>query len=787
MHWKLFRKRRSAGLDIGASSVKVVELAGKSTDLSLTALAAQTLAPDAVVDGQVFDREETSKAIRKLFRDHRLRVGSLTAGVGSYQVISKIIEVPLMDERELSESIEWHAEEHIPWDISDVQLDYQLLGSTDYSLQVLIVACRREVVGNLKQVIKQAGQRAAIIDADAFALQNCYTFNYQPADNSLVALVHVGASRMIINIVRGRRCVFTREITVGGNYYTDQIRREMGLTFEQAEAAKLGRNPGLEIKGADIDDAIAGLSKMLTVEEQFESLLTTVLDMFELEIRRTLEFYRATSPDEDTAIRKIMISGGGSNLKGLRKFLAERLEVTVEPLNPFLRIKCDARRFRPEFLEETGPEMAIAVGLALRGFDAPLVAINLAESSTEHERTDEPKDIQRPQRVFKFKGRNHLNDVVTGERVADSRVALQSILRREQIVLTAVIGESRLSPLLSFWRGRKKKGAKISDYDLARFTRQFAILTDVGSPLVQSFELLAPNQKNKHFQRALDEVSQDVEQGSTLTQAMARHGEFFDEFYVNLIEAGETGGILDIILQRIAHELERRIKLRRKIRLAIQYPLGVLAVGLVVLLPSIIRNLPGGTNVSTRFSAGTVAAGIWAFLTSVVGVLTLLALIATSLALYAYFKTDRGRWQGDSLLLRLPFLGKGFHDYAIARFARLLSTLLSSGVPYIASLGITEKNMGNVVFRKAIRQLSSGVERGESFSDAMTEVFPQSVKVMIGIGEQMGCLDSMLGKVADLYEQEVDVTVSRLPLLTLVVAFILLLVLAIGVSLLVVS
>ena len=377
MFKKVFRKRRrSVGLDIGASSVKVVELAGKSTDLSLTALAAEPLAPDAMVDGQIREHRETAQAIRKLFRRQRLRAMSLTAAVSDYSIICKVIEVPLMAEEELSECIEWHAEEHIPFDIAEVCLDYQILGSTDHSLKVLIVACKRESVVILEEVIKLASQRAAVIDVEALALQNCYTYNYQPADNALVALVDVGASRMIIHIVRGRHFEFTRALAIGSDQYTDHLQKEMGLSFEQAEAVKLGMTPDLEFKSADLDDAMAGLSKLLTVDAQFESLLATVLNIFELEIKRTLDLYRWGSPAANTSIQKILISGGGSNLKGLRKFLSEKLELPVEPLNPFLRIKCDARRFSPELLARMGPEMAIAVGLSLRGFDAPLLAVN---------------------------------------------------------------------------------------------------------------------------------------------------------------------------------------------------------------------------------------------------------------------------------------------------------------------------------------------------------------------------------------------------------------------------
>jgi type IV pilus assembly protein PilM len=258
-----------------------------------------------------------------------------------------------MSADELEESIEWHAEEHIPFDISDVSLDYQVTGSSPDALHVLMAACKRDKVANLKQAIQLAGKQPAVIDVDAFALQNCYEVNYQPMSGQIVALLNVGASTMNINVLDGNKSVFTRDVSVGGNQYTSLLQKELDLTLEQAEAVKRGM-PAPE--GKEVQD--------------LQQILETVSDILALEISKTMDFYRATAEDGDGTIQKILISGGGSKLTGLPEYLANRFEIPVEVLDPFRQIKVDARRFDPDYMREVVPEMAIAVGLALRGVDA---------------------------------------------------------------------------------------------------------------------------------------------------------------------------------------------------------------------------------------------------------------------------------------------------------------------------------------------------------------------------------------------------------------------------------
>jgi type IV pilus assembly protein PilC len=335
------------------------------------------------------------------------------------------------------------------------------------------------------------------------------------------------------------------------------------------------------------------------------------------------------------------------------------------------------------------------------------------------------------------------------------------MLKREQIVLTSCkLKERPLTP--------RRQRRKINESDLERFTRHFSILVDMGLPLVTCLDELAREQKNEQFGQVIEQVRQDVEDGATLTRAFERHTEVFGEFYLRMIEAGEWGGILDIILQRLADEVERRVKLRRQIRLAMLYPLSIFALLLAVAAPISIWG------VSSRLSASSgdsrvlpvAIASIGAFLISAPA-LVLLALIALSLLLYAYIKTNRGRQRKDELLLRVPFLGPLLRGYAVARFARMLSVLLSSGVPVLSSLSITEDIVGNVVFKAAVRKLRDGVERGESFHDGMSEEFPGLVRLLMGVGEQTGAVDAALGKVAALYEQEIDRTMTGLPVLIL--------------------
>ncbi len=369
--------------------------------------------------------------------------------------------------------------------------------------------------------------------------------------------------------------------------------------------------------------------------------------------------------------------------------------------------------------------------------------------------------------TYVFKGRNRMNESVAGERVADNREALRQILRREQVILTSVKEKGREIGIPKLV-GRRKVNSK----DLAIFTRQFSVMIDAGLPLVQCLDILAQQQQNKYFQQVLAQVRQDVEEGSTLAAAMSRHPRVFDQLYSNMVEAGETGGILDLILQRLSTFIEKIVKLKRDVMSAMIYPAAVIllaivavAVIMIVVIPqfqSIFLGLLGPGEplpLPTR-----IVVGFSNFLAGWGGLSMLVVIIGVTVAIHFYRKTPKGRKRIDTILLKVPVVGAILLKIAIARFSRTLSTLLSSGVPILQSLDITARTAGNTVIEEAIVNIRAGVEQGKSFVEPLQAagVFPHMVAQMVGIGEQTGALDAMLGKIADFYESEVDAAIANL-------------------------
>jgi type IV pilus assembly protein PilM len=350
----LFGKKKSvAGLDVGSSSIKAVELDGKMNSLNLVSVGFENLPGDTVVDGQIMELNTVSEAIQNICNNYQIKASQVVTGVSGHSVIIKNIVLPPMSRDELEESIDWHAEEHIPYDLADVTLDYHVTQEDANATHVLIAACKRERIDNIKQAIQLSGKQPVVIDVDTFALQNCYEVNYQPGPNEVVTLLNIGASTMNINIVKGNRSLFTRDITVGGSQFTDVLQRSLGISFQQAEAVK------------------RGVADAANVEEKaIEPLMNNVMEMVTMEIQKTFDFYRATADDGGVTVQKILLSGGGSKLEGLAQQLSQSLELPVEILDPFRQIKVDARKFDPDYLSEIMPEMAVAVGLALRGVEA---------------------------------------------------------------------------------------------------------------------------------------------------------------------------------------------------------------------------------------------------------------------------------------------------------------------------------------------------------------------------------------------------------------------------------
>ena len=347
----LFGKKKSvAGLDVGSSSIKMVELEGKADNLSLVNLGFENLPSDTIIDGQIMELNTVSDVIRNLCVNHGVNADNVVTGVSGHSVIIKNIVLPRMSREELEESIDWHAEEHIPYDLADVSLDYQVTAETSEATHVLIAACKRERIDNMRQAIQLSGRQPVVIDVDTFALQNCYEANYHPMESDVVTLLNIGASTMNVNIVKGTRSLFTRDITVGGSQFTDVLQRNLGLSYQQAEAVKRGAGA---VPNAE--------------EKSIVPLMSNVTEVVANEIQKTFDFYRATSEDNHTVVQKILISGGGSKLQGFAQELSARLELPVEVLNPFRNIKVDDRKFDPGYIQDIMPEMAVAVGLAIRG------------------------------------------------------------------------------------------------------------------------------------------------------------------------------------------------------------------------------------------------------------------------------------------------------------------------------------------------------------------------------------------------------------------------------------
>lgn len=346
------RKTRSlVGLDIGSSSVKAVELKKSGDGFELLSYGLEPLAQDTVVDGAIMDAPSVAEKIVAIFEGQKIKSKDVATAVSGHSVIVKPLKMPVMNEDELYDRIHAEASQYIPFDIADVNLSYQLLEATESQMDVLLVAVKKDKILNHTNVLAQAGKTPVVVDIDAFALQNCYEVNYEPDTSQVVALLNIGASVMNINVIRGWTPLFTRDVSVGGNQYTDALQKELDLSFEDAEKLKMG-------------GTIAGVS-----EEQRTAILRSVSDILVLEIQKTFDFFRATASGEN--IRRIVVAGGTARVPGLVDFLKEEFAIPVEELYPFRRIAIKPGRYDETHLHELAPRLAIAVGLALRSFDTP--------------------------------------------------------------------------------------------------------------------------------------------------------------------------------------------------------------------------------------------------------------------------------------------------------------------------------------------------------------------------------------------------------------------------------
>jgi type IV pilus assembly protein PilC len=365
--------------------------------------------------------------------------------------------------------------------------------------------------------------------------------------------------------------------------------------------------------------------------------------------------------------------------------------------------------------------------------------------------------------VYTYTGVNRAGTKVTGERSATTKSELQNALRREQINVSKVSEKGKEFSIPSFG------GSKVKNKELAVFTRQFSVMIDAGLPLVQCLEILAQQQENKTFQKILTGVRGSVEGGATLSSSMKQYEKVFDPLYYNMVEAGETGGILDTILQRLSTYIEKNVKLKRAVKSAMIYPVAVLSIagGVIALLlwkvvpifVTLFAGLGAALPLPTR-----IVIGLSNFVGSIYGFLLVVFIAGGAFAMKVWYGTPQGRLAIDTGLLKLPILGMLLRKIAVARFTRTLGTLISSGVPILEGLDITAKTSGNAVVERAIQKTRKAVEAGRSLVDPLkeTEVFPGMVTQMIAVGEQTGAMDAMLQKIADFYEDEVDAAVKDL-------------------------
>jgi type IV pilus assembly protein PilC len=371
--------------------------------------------------------------------------------------------------------------------------------------------------------------------------------------------------------------------------------------------------------------------------------------------------------------------------------------------------------------------------------------------------------------TFAYAGRTRGGETVSGERVADTMDAAVAALRREQIQVT------RINPAKAKEEAAAKKkektgtiGKKVAAKNLAVFTRQFSVMIDAGLPLVQCLDILGSQEEDKNFAAVILQTRSDVEAGASLADAMRKHPKTFDPLFTNMIAAGEAGGILDTILKRLATYIEKAVKLASQVKSAMVYPIAVIVIaGVVVgvilwkviptfasLFSGLGAELPLPTRVVIALSDNLVR--FFPFVLVIGG--------AATYGFKQYYATDNGRRVVDSTVLKLPVLGPIMRKIAVARFCRTLATLISSGVPILDGLEITAKTSGNAIVEDAIMLTRKSIERGETVSAPLKEtgVFPSMVVQMIGVGEATGALDTMLAKIADFYEDEVDTAVAGL-------------------------
>jgi type IV pilus assembly protein PilM len=350
------RGKNVVGLDIGSSAIKIIHLKESKKGLQLLNFGMAPLPPEAIVDGALMNSSAIVDTILELYARTRIKNKDVAIGIAGHSVIIKKISLPSMTQEELGDSIQWEAEQYIPFDINDVNIDANILNpsTTDGGhMDVLLVAAKKEIVNDYTAVVTEAGLNPVIVDVDSFAVQNQFERNYDvPKDESLV-LINVGASVTSINILSKGISSFTRDITMGGAQFTEEIQKQLGVSWEEAEALKLGGE-----LGRDSDSLIP---------QEVERVIVGVAENLAGEIQRSLDFFAATTAE--TNLSRVFLSGGTSKIPALSRIIGQRTGISVEVMNPFEKIEFDPKTYHPDYMREVAPMAAVAVGLGLRRTD----------------------------------------------------------------------------------------------------------------------------------------------------------------------------------------------------------------------------------------------------------------------------------------------------------------------------------------------------------------------------------------------------------------------------------
>ena len=343
-------KKDIVGIDVGSSAVKIVRLRESRGNYHLENIGIVPIDPEIIVDNTIMDSPAIVSAIQNLLSAMKVKSKRVASSVSGHSVIIRKIALPLMTEAELESSIQWEAEQYIPFDISEVNIDFQILGpdAKDPSqMNVLLVAAKKDFVDDYTAVFAEAGLEPVVMDIDCFAVENMFDYNYGFVDGETIALIDLGASATSVNVLRGDTSVFTRDIQTGGNLLSEELQKRLGVSSEEAERAKLG-----DRDIADVDP------------DSIEEILADAVENLIQEIQRSLDFFTATSSDD--RVTKIYLTGGVSGSEQVRKTLEERLGIATEIVNPFRNLTVNEKEFDREYLDAVGPMFSVATGLAMR-------------------------------------------------------------------------------------------------------------------------------------------------------------------------------------------------------------------------------------------------------------------------------------------------------------------------------------------------------------------------------------------------------------------------------------